>query len=77
MKKIYSLFAAVILAATVNAQTTIVNYVFGDQGIANATVLTTGTIDSNLSYSAAQNDGSNPPAYYNSGKNVRFYQIAK
>ena len=72
MKKFYSLFAAVILAASVNAQTT-VNFVFSAQGYANSTVLTEGTIDTNLNFTIAQNDGSNPPAYYTSGTNVRFY----
>ena len=75
MKKFYSLFAAVILAASVNAQTT-VNYVFGDQGWANSTILNAGSIDSNINFTAAKNEASNPPTYFTSGNNVRLYYSA-
>ncbi|KQT23876.1 hypothetical protein ASG22_07570 [Chryseobacterium sp. Leaf405] len=75
MKKIYSLFAAVVLAATFNAQTT-VNYVWANQGFANAALITTGNLDANLSYVAAQNSSTTAPAYYNSGTNFRMYSDA-
>lgn len=72
MKKFYSLLAAVALTATVNAQTT-TNFVFANQGFTNGQALSSGAIDTNLDYSAAQNDASNPPAYFNSGAAARFY----
>lgn len=75
MKKFYSLVATVILAATINAQTT-VNYVWANQGFANAAVITTGNLDANLSYVAAQNSSTTAPAYYNSGSNFRMYSDA-
>lgn len=75
MKKFYSLLAVVALTATINAQTT-TNFVFANQGFTNGQVLSSGAIDLNLDYSVAQNDSSNPPAYFNSGTNARFYYSA-
>ncbi|KQT16387.1 hypothetical protein ASG31_12790 [Chryseobacterium sp. Leaf404] len=75
MKKIYSLFAAVIISAAFNAQTT-VNFVWANQGFANAALVTTGNIDANLSYVAAQNSSATAPAYYNSGSTFRMYSDA-
>lgn len=75
MKKIYSLFAAVVLAASVNAQTT-VNYVMADQGWANATAISGGTIDANLSFKTSKNGSSNAPAYFTADKSLRFYFLA-
>ncbi len=73
MKKIYSFFVAVVVATTFNAQTTM-NYVFANQGFANAQVITTGSIDTNLNYSAVKNTPSTPPTYYTAaGGALRMY----
>lgn len=72
MKKIYSLFAAVIISSAINAQTTF-NYVFGSQGFSNGEEITSGSINSNLNYSAAQNSSSSVPSYWNTGSSFRMY----
>lgn len=73
MKKIYSLAVAVALAFTVQAQQSH-NYVFADQGFANAEDITTGNILSGkLTYEALANGSNNPPKYYDTGKNMRLY----
>lgn len=72
MKKIYSLFAALVVTSAVNAQTTL-NYVFGSQGFSNGDEITTGSINANLNYSAAQNSSASAPAYYTSGSSFRMY----
>lgn len=73
MKKIYSLFAAVILAAAVNAQTTSVTYVAADQGFTNAQTITGDDIDANLSYTLAANSASAPTYYTADG--IRMYSV--
>lgn len=73
MKKFYSLFAAVILAASVNAQTTSVNYAFADQGYSNAQEITGDNIDANLDYALDAN-GANPPTHYTAG-GLRLYSV--
>ncbi|SFC33491.1 T9SS type A sorting domain-containing protein [Kaistella jeonii] len=60
MKKLYSLFAAVIVAASVNAQTT-VTYTFSGT---NATEVVGGTIDSNLSFVTAKGTSAQSPTFY-------------
>ena len=60
MKKLYSLFAAVVLAATVNAQTT-ATYTFSG---ANASEVLSGTIDSNLTFVTAKGTSAQSPTFY-------------
>ena len=73
MKKIYSLAVAVAFAFTVQAQQSH-NYVFADQGFANAEDITTGDIlTGKLTYEALANGASNTPKYYNTGTNLRLY----
>ena len=72
MKKLYSLFAVAALAFTANAQ--VVDYVAGDQGFANDSELKTHVMVADvLSFTAATNGASNPPKYFNTGKNFRLY----
>lgn len=75
MKKIYSLFAAVILAAAVNAQETSATYTIS--GFANAADLTDGTINNGangtVTYAWSKGSGVNTPKYYNTGSAGRMY----
>ena len=75
MKKFYSLFAAVVLAVSVNAQTT-VNYVMAEQGWANSTAVPSGTIDSNISFTTSKNGSSNAPTLFTADNSLRFYFVA-
>jgi len=70
MKKLYSLFAAVVLAATVNAQTT-ATYTFSG---ANASEVLSGTIDSNLTFVTAKGTSAQSPTFYTAAPAaVRIY----
>lgn len=70
MKKFYSLFAAVILAATVNAQTTVTHTFSG----ANATAIESGTVDANVSYVTATGASAQFPTFYTAAPAaLRFY----
>ena len=76
MKKFYSLVAAVVFAATVNAQTFSVTEVaaeqFGTSTVSNITE-TVYPIDANLDYSFAANGASNTAFYPADG--IRMYSI--
>jgi len=69
------LLAVVMLAGSMNAsaQTESVTYTFSEKGFANATVITSGSIDANLNYLAEKNDASTSPTYYTSGTSFRMY----
>lgn len=70
MKKLYSLFAAVVIAASVNAQTS-VTYTFSG---GNATEVLSGTIDSNLSFVTDKGATQNSPTFYTAAPaGVRIY----
>ena len=70
MKKLYSLFAAVVLAATVNAQTT-ATYTFSG---ANQSEVLSGTIDSNLTFVTAKGASAQSPTFYTAAPaGVRIY----
>lgn len=60
MKKIYSLFAAVIIAASVNAQTS-VTYTFN---AANSTEILSGNVDSNVSFVTGKGTSAQSPTYF-------------
>lgn len=75
MKKIYSLFAAVVMAVTMNAQTT-VNFVMADQSWTNSQVIASGNIDPNLSFTTSKNGSSTAPTYFTGDSSLRFYFIA-
>jgi len=76
MRKIYSLFAAVVLAATVNAQTTTVTFDFTAQGYANETAITGGVIDSNLSFTTDKGESNQSPTYYTANPaSARIYSV--
>ena len=70
---------AVILMVTLMAVGNViaqspVTFVFADQGYSNAQVITSGSIDNNISFTCAQGNSSTAgPAYYDSGTNLRFY----
>ena len=70
---------AVILMVTLMAVGNViaqspVTFVFADQGYTNAQVLTSGSIDNNISFTCAQGSSSTAgPAYYDSGTALRFY----
>ena len=72
MKKLYSLLAVLFVTILFNAQTT-VTYTFGSQGFTNGQVIYSGTIDANLSYTAAKNSSDTAPTYYTSGAALRMY----
>lgn len=72
MKKLYSLLTVLFVTVLFNAQTT-VTYTFGSQGFTNAQVISSGTIDSKLSYTAAKNTSTTAPTYYTSGAALRMY----
>ena len=72
MKKLYSLLAVLFVTILFNAQTT-VTYTFGSQGFTNGQVISSGTIDAKLSYTAAQNSSGTAPTYYTSGATLRMY----
>lgn len=70
MKKIYSLFAAAILAVSVNAQTT-VTYTFSGT---NATEVAGGTVDANISFVTAKGTSAQLPTFYSAAPaGVRIY----
>ena len=70
MKKLYSLFAAIVLAATVNAQTT-ATYTFSG---ANQSEVLFGTIDSNLTFVTAKGASAQSPTFYTAAPAaVRIY----
>lgn len=70
---------AVILMVTLMAVGNViaqspVTFVFADQGYSNAQVITSGSIDNNISFTCAQGNSTTAgPAYYDSGTNLRFY----
>jgi hypothetical protein len=70
---------AVILMVTLMAVGNViaqspVTFVFADQGYTNAQVLTSGSIDNNISFTCAQGSSTTAgPAYYDSGTALRFY----
>ncbi|WP_103912092.1 T9SS type A sorting domain-containing protein [Halpernia humi] len=72
MKKLYSLVAIAMFSATAIAQTTVA-FDFSAQGYTNAQAVSAGTIDSNVSFTTAQNGSGTAPTYYNSGSALRFY----
>ena len=49
-----------------------VEFVPADLGLANGAAFSSKTID-DITFSAAKNNGTTTPAYYNSGTNVRIY----
>ena len=70
MKKFYSLFTAVILAASVNAQTTVTHTFSG----ANAQAIESGIVDSNVSYVTATGTSAQLPTFYTATPAaLRFY----
>ncbi len=72
MKKLYSLFAAVVFSAAVFAQTT-VTYTFSG---ANASEVTSGTIDSNISFTTDKGEGGQFPTFYSGAPaGVRIYSV--
>lgn len=86
MKKHYNLkaitqgvkaFAALLLVAVMfvgNVFAEEVTYVFSEQGFTNAQVLSSGTINENISFVGSQGSSSTAgPAYYTSGAAARFY----
>lgn len=86
MKKHYNLkaitqgvkaFAALLLVAVMfvgNVFAEEVTYVFSEQGFTNTQVLSSGTINENISFVGSQGSSSTAgPAYYTSGAAARFY----
>ena len=71
MKKIF-IFLFVALFATMYASAATVTLDFSAQGYTNAQVVTGGTIDANISWSATRG-GTNDPTYYDTGTGLRVY----
>ncbi|MFV0472427.1 MAG: lamin tail domain-containing protein [Paludibacteraceae bacterium] len=71
--KMTLLFVVATLGSFATWAQTEVTYTFSEKGFANAAVLTSGTIETNLDYLAEKNSASNAPTYYDSGTAVRFY----
>ena len=71
MKKIYSLFAAVIFAANFSAQSTTVTYAFSGE---NQTEVLVGNIDSNLVFVTAKGASAQSPTFFSAPPAAaRFY----
>ncbi|MDO5616131.1 MAG: T9SS type A sorting domain-containing protein [Cruoricaptor ignavus] len=75
MKKIYSLFAAVVMAVAVNAQTEVktVNYVFANAGFSNGQAISEAVIDDKITLTTEAKDVAQSPTYYTTGAALRVY----
>lgn len=72
MKKIYSLVAVLAVAFSANAQTS-VTVQFSTLGLTDQADNPSGVIDSNISFTTAQNSGSTPTRYFTNGGAIRMY----
>lgn len=72
MKKIYSLVAVLAATFAANAQTS-VTVQFSTLGLVNEADNPSGIIDSNISFTTAQNNGSTPTRYFTNGGAIRMY----
>jgi hypothetical protein len=73
MKKLFSLLTLALLTMSAWAGTD-VTINFSEQGYTNAASLDGATLTKDgVTLTYAKNNGSNPPAYYTSGTNLRFY----
>lgn len=72
MKKILTLVLAMAFMSNAYAQTT-TDFIFANQSFASPQIISSGTIDGNLSYDAAKNSSSTSPTYYTAGNALRMY----